>query len=301
MRGSFSPPEIIYVDSASVDGSSEIARRLGAKVIISNGPGLNAAKGRNAGWRAVSSEDVLFLDGDTVLDPGFAEKAKGALRAPEVAAVWGNRREMFPRKNFFHRVCDLDWTYPYGESEYFGGDVLIRRKVLEEVGGYDESLKAGEEPEMCGRIRAKGYKIFHIDVPMTLHDIRMNSWREYWRRAMRSGYAYAEVTSRFPQSAPPSWKRKPRHNICKAFLFAGLLLTGTGGLFCYQSVLPLCFVALFFLAVVLRNSFRNRLKTKDLHTLFAYGVHSCLAMFPLAWGQLGYLWSKQIRGGDKKE
>ena len=63
--------EIIYVDSASTDGSPQLAESFGAKVIVVQPKRPTAALGRNAGWRAASAPFVLFLDGDTILHPRF--------------------------------------------------------------------------------------------------------------------------------------------------------------------------------------------------------------------------------------
>ena len=294
MKGDFPSPEILYVDSASSDGSAGLARELGARVIELSPDNLSAAKGRNEGWKMAKGEYILFLDGDTVLDPNFAEKAKEVLKDPQVAAVWGNRRETFAKKNFYHRVCDIDWVYPYGESEYFGGDVLIRRRALEEVSGYDESLKAGEEPEMCGRIRAKGYKIFHVDLPMSFHDIHMGTWGEYWHRAERSGYAYAEVLDRFPDSAPGSWD----HQKWKSMLHTLFFITATAVFFSVsfstKTFGPLLGWFALILLMILRTAHKARWKSFDLWTLLCYGVHSHLSKIPLVWGQIKY-WANPKR------
>ncbi len=79
----------------------------------------------------------------------------------------------------------------------------MRRSVLVEVEGYDPGLSAGEEPELCRRLRARGYRIVHIDAPMTRHDLNMTRFSQYWRRAMRAGYAYAEVSNRFRRECGP--------------------------------------------------------------------------------------------------
>src|SRR5580658_4341392 len=163
--------EIIYVDSASTDGSPEIASQYGAVVIVVRPERLTAAIGRNAGWRRAESDLVLFLDGDTVLHRDFPRAACDALsRDRSVAAVWGHRREIYPEASIFNRVLDLDWVYRPGFTEFCGGDVLMRRAALLEVGGFDEGLIAGEEPELCRRMRARGSKILHIDHRMTGHD-----------------------------------------------------------------------------------------------------------------------------------
>ena len=178
--------EIIYVDSASKDGSPELASTYGAEVIIVHAERPTAALGRNAGWRAAKSEFVLFLDGDTVLHPDFVKAAlEPMLQDASIVAVWGHRREIHPEVSIYNRILDLDWVYAPGIAEFCGGDVLMRRRALEEVGGYDNELIAGEEPEMCRRMRARGYRILHIDHPMTGHDLQMTRLSQYWKRATR--------------------------------------------------------------------------------------------------------------------
>ena len=197
--------EIVYVDSASVDGSPARAAAMGAKVIAVHPKRPTAALGRNAGWRAASAEFVLFLDGDTILNPAFVKEALRNLDET-TAIVWGHRREINIQGSIYNRTLDLDWIYPPGITEFCGGDALMRRAVLEQVGGFDETLIAGEEPEMCRRIRSHGWKIRHIDFPMTGHDLAMTKWSQYWRRATRAGYAYAEVSQRFRGSGLPFWE-----------------------------------------------------------------------------------------------
>ena len=104
-----------------------------------------AALGRNTGWRRTTSDFILFLDGDTILHSHSPPVAYSALSMDEsIAAVWGHRREMNPERSVFNRVLDLDWIYPPGFTEFFGGDVLVRRAALVETGGFDDGLIAGK-------------------------------------------------------------------------------------------------------------------------------------------------------------
>src|SRR5271167_2170016 len=113
--------ELIYVDSASTDNSVERALRLGAKVIQVN-PGRPCASiGRNAGWRAVCAPIVLFLDGDTMLEPHFVNESLHLFEDPQVAVVFGDRREIDTAGSIYNRVLDLDWLSAPGEVELCGG------------------------------------------------------------------------------------------------------------------------------------------------------------------------------------
>ena len=137
-----------------------------------------------------------------------------------IAAVWGHRREIHPEHSIFNRVLDLDWIYPPGLTEFCGGDVLMRRAALVEAGGFDEGLIAGEEPELCRRIRALGYKILHINQSMTGHDLQIMRWSQYWKRATRAGHAYAEVSERFRNSDDSFWSSERKANMIRGSCWA---------------------------------------------------------------------------------
>src|SRR5580693_8622059 len=149
-RGADGGAELIYVDSASTDESPQTAANCGAQVVVLRGGIQTAARARNAGWERASAPYILFLDGDTILNPHFLQTACKVLESdPSIAAVWGHRRELHPEHSIYNRVLDLDWIYPAGDTDFCGGDVLMRRSVLVEVAGYDPGLPAGEEPELC--------------------------------------------------------------------------------------------------------------------------------------------------------
>ncbi|MEZ5671575.1 MAG: glycosyltransferase family A protein [Thiotrichaceae bacterium] len=287
--------EIIYVDSNSTDGSAARAEALGAKVLIVHPERPAAAIGRNAGWLSATAPYILFLDGDTVLHPDFVTTALQQLQEnPKVAIVWGHRRERYPEKSWYQRTLDLDWLYPIGLSDFCGGDALMRREVLQQVGGYDANLIAGEEPEMCQRVRSVGYQILHIDAPMTLHDLAITCWSQYWRRAVRAGHAYAEVSQRLKNTALPLWQREARKNLIHAAALLFFSLGGIGLALSMQSWLPLFVVIGGFLLVSVRTAWKARWKSKDWLTLLLYGLHSQFQHIPIAFGQLGYFYHRWL-------
>ncbi|MFZ2649017.1 MAG: glycosyltransferase [Burkholderiaceae bacterium] len=190
---------IVYVDSGSTDGSAAMARAKGVDVVaLDVQQPFTAARARNAGFRRAlhlqpSLAQVQFVDGDCEVQPGWLERARAFLDAnPQAAAVCGRRRERHPERSIYNRLCDIEWNVPAGPAKAFGGDVMLRAEALEQVGGYRESLIAGEEPELCVRLRAKGWQINVLDAEMTLHDAAMTRLRQWWTRTVRAGYAYAE-------------------------------------------------------------------------------------------------------------
>jgi glycosyltransferase involved in cell wall biosynthesis len=288
MRGVVGRAELIYVDSASTDESPEAAGNFGAQVIVLHSGIQTAARARNAGWERASAPYILFLDGDTILSPHFVQTALKVLESDQsIAAVWGHRRELYPERSIYNRVLDLDWIYPAGDTDFCGGDVLMRRSALVEAEGYDPGLSAGEEPELCRRLRPRGYRIVHIDAPMTRHDLNMTRFTQYWRRAMRAGYAYAEVSNRFHESADPMWSQESRRNVRSgsfwiAWLAASLLFLA------FRSLWILPWFALL-IALSARSAWKARWRAPGQKSLLlVYGLHSQLQQIPILVGQLRY-------------
>jgi GT2 family glycosyltransferase len=290
IRGVPGPVETIYVDSRSADGSPLLAAQSDARVVILDSDRCTAALGRNAGWRSTVADLVLFLDGDTVLDPDFPRLAIDAISADaEIAAVWGHRRETHPERSIYNRVLDLDWIVRPGLTDYCGGDVLMRRRALEEAGGYDATLIAGEEPELCRRLRQRGYRILHIDAPMTGHDLAMTRFSQYWRRALRAGHAYAELSERFRGTADPLWQSEHRRNLVRCAFWILSLLSAALASIVLRSPFPAVLWLGLLSVLSIRSAWKARWKSSNALTLLFYGVHSHLQQLPICLGQLAFV------------
>jgi len=203
---------VVYVDSGSTDGSVVHARSTGASVVsLDMEQPFTAARARNAG-RAALPEDcdtIQFIDGDCALRPDWIEQAQAALgKEPTLAAVFGRRREIAPDASIYNWICDVEWAVTPGKARYFGGDVLMRAAALDGAGGYPDEMIAGEEPDLALRMRAQGWEIACIPAEMTLHDAAIHRFSQWWRRAKRSGHAYAELAARHAESPLQDYSRR---------------------------------------------------------------------------------------------
>lgn len=203
---------VVYVDSGSTDGSVAAARALGAEVVeIDLSVPFTAARARNEGLARLAEGGmpplVQFVDGDCELLPEWIPAATAFLDAhPEVAVVCGRRRERHPQATLWNRLIDREWDTPVGEARACGGDALMRAEAVQAVGGFDPTLIAGEEPELCVRLRQAGWRVWRLDAEMTLHDAAMTRFGQWWRRASRAGHAFAEGAAM--HGRPPE-----RHNV----------------------------------------------------------------------------------------
>ncbi|WP_342625447.1 glycosyltransferase family 2 protein [Pseudomonas alkylphenolica] len=212
-----SADKVVYVDSGSVDGSVQMARQRGVEVLaLDMTRPFTAARARNEGFARLQRllplmRHVQFVDGDCEVAAGWLPKAQAFLYAhPAVAVVCGRRRERFPQRSVYNLLCDLEWDTPIGETKACGGDALMRADAFAAVSGYRASLIAGEEPELCVRLRAAGWKIWRLPEEMTLHDAAMTRFGQWWQRSLRGGYAFAEGA--FLHGAAPErhWQRESR-------------------------------------------------------------------------------------------
>ena len=189
---------VVYVDSGSTDDSLAIARASGAEVVeLDMTRPFTAARARNVGFARVlevrpTIEFVQFVDGDCEVVRGWLGLARGYLeKHPDVAVVCGRRRERDPERSVYNRLCDIEWNRPIGMAKACGGDAMMRVSAFKAVGGFNDDMIAGEEPELCLRLGRKGWRIWRLDADMTLHDAAIARFSQWWRRTVRGGYGFA--------------------------------------------------------------------------------------------------------------
>jgi len=263
------------VDSGSTDDSVTLAKLLGAHVVrLDLSIPFTAARARNEGFAelmqlASDTDAVQFVDGDCEIVDGWIGKAKSFLTAnPRAAVVCGRRRERYPDRTIYNRLCDLEWNTPTGNVKSCGGDALIRVEAFKQVSGYNDEIIAGEEPEMCVRLRAKGWEIHRIDQEMTLHDAAMTQFSQWWKRNVRAGHAYAEGFAR--HGYPPANFRAKE--VLSNFIW-GMLL----------------WWALPLLALRIYLNHRQRMNANDARN---YALFVALSKVPQMCGQLKFRWNR---------
>jgi glycosyltransferase involved in cell wall biosynthesis len=278
---------VIYVDSGSEDGSSQLALDCGANLIqLDLRRPFTAARARNEGfWRLLKLcpgiEWTLFIDGDCELVRDWPNKAISFLRChSDVAAVSGRRRERFPDRSIYNQLCDWEWDSPIGEVREFGGDVMMRVSAFKSSGGYRADIIAGEEPELCVRLRQSGWKIWRIEGDMTIHDAAMTRFHQWWRRAVRGGYAFAQGAALHGKPPERHWVWEAR----RAWLWGVLIPIVNAGIgLRFGGWAWACW--LIYPAQVLRLTFRGR---APLRQRIVSSTFQVLARFPEGYGQLKF-------------
>jgi GT2 family glycosyltransferase len=224
---------VVYVDSASSDGSPDFARSLGVDVVeLDMSIPFTAARARNAGaarltQRFPDTAAIQFLDGDCILEPDWLAHGVEELASdPRLGVVCGTRRERHRDASIYNRLCDIELDVSLGDATWFGGDALIRRAAFDAAGGYNPAIIAGEEPELASRLRALGWSIRVVDHPMSNHDAAMTRFSQWWKRARRNGHAMAEGAFRYDDARGYS-KRRVLTTLALGLGLPALALAGT--------------------------------------------------------------------------
>ena len=284
---------IIYVDSGSSDGSVEWARSAGAEAVeLGQDVPFTAARARNSGFKRLRElaphiNYVQFIDGDCELDRGWPDHAICFLDQHQTyCAAVGRLRERFPDRSIYNYLCDNEWNTPIGDALACGGIVMMRVDAFEQVHGFRDELIAGEEPELCVRLRISGWQIRRLDFEMAKHDANMTRFGQWWRRTVRSGYAFAQGAAL--HGGPPE-----RHWVwesCRAWLWA----------ICLPLAIMICVVLVGAWAWLLLMVYPAQIVKQTLRSdgtmghRILVGSFQVLARFPEAFGQLLYLRDRLI-------
>ena len=266
-------------------------------VDLDTSAGFTAARARNAGLaelqrRLPQAEFVQFVDADCEIVDGWIAAARGKLESDKhLAGVAGRRRERFPDATPYNKLCDLEWDTPVGPCDAVGGDALFRVAALDVVDGYDPNLIAGEEPEMCVRLREKGWTLFRLDAEMTRHDANMTRLGQWWRRAVRCGHAQAEVSAMHAKSPQRIWARQTKSTLvwslvppAAAAVLCVVLAVTAGRPWWLLGLTPLGLYPLLLAKVTL-----NRLRGGDsFGTALLYAANVTAAKFPQCVGAIKF-------------
>ncbi len=289
---------VVYVDSGSTDASQSLAESQGLTLLALdlNRP-FTAGRARNEGAALVTAranpEHLLFLDGDCELVPNFLEAATTFLTSnPKVAAVAGRRRERHPNASVYNRLCDMEWNTPVGPASEIGGDALYRASAFNAVNGFNPAIIAGEEPDLCVRLRTAGWAIHRIDVEMTLHDAGMTRFSQWWKRSVRAGHAFAEGAWR--HAGVGHWVRPAMRVWVWTIILPALVMVSTAFLHWWSILLLLAYVK------PLVGAARFRMKRGDsVADAATYSAFCLIAKFAELWGQSKFLLSRLTRKQTK--
>ena len=189
--------EVIVVDGHSTDTTVDIARRHGCKVIYEEGGTIGYA--RDKGVKNAKGEFVAFTDADCTVDRDWIKELLKHFNNDEIAAVGGPN--ITPDNDTdFAKCVGVVLSFlskPGARYGLIGGEVreiyhnptcnvIYRREMLEEVGGFNHNLVTVDDEELDYRIKKKGYKILYTPNVEVYH-YRTPNWKKFAKMAYNYG------------------------------------------------------------------------------------------------------------------
>ena len=287
---------IVYVDSGSTDGSLELAQSFGASVLeLDLTMPFTAGRARNAGFAALSEssppcEFVQFLDGDCQLSAGWLAAGLSAIRTQaDIAIVMGRVHEKHPEASVYNLLCDMEWNMPVGEVTDCGGIFLARASAFQKVGGFRDEIISGEDSELCFRLHRRGFRIVRVDQEMTRHDADIRRFGQWWRRAVRSGHAYAEALALHFKDG----ERFRLRQVISIMFYAAAIPVAT--LLAAMAFGPVCLLILMIYAIQIWRIRRFRMNQRHDPASAAtiYGFFSMIGKFAELVG-IGLYWLRRL-------
>ncbi len=294
----FAEERCVYVDSGSTDGSRRWATSRGIELVqyqVTGGQ-FCAAAARNVGFARVrllwpDAEFVQFVDGDCEMDPYWLERGVAALKSrPDAAIVCGRVREKGAERSIYKRLCDMEFRTDPGETRACGGIFMIRTTAFVDVDGFDARLVAGEEPELCYRLRQRGWRIVRLADEMVLHESSMYCFAQWWLRMTRGGYAYALGRSLHGHEDERYNVRETRSIV----LWTLGVVVVTGAAFAALGAVALVLLVVYAVqaARVARDRHRRGDRPSD---ALLYGVFCMIGKWAQLWG-IARFWLGSLRG-----
>lgn len=289
----------VYVDSGSTDGSLELANKEGLEIVnLDMSIPFSAARARNAGFKRLVDiipilKYVHFIDGDCEINRSWIIKGKNFLDInSEFAIVAGRRIEKYPDSTIYNMMCHVEWNTPVGEADACGGDFIARKEAFQDVQGFNPSVIAGEEPELCYRLRKNNWKIFRYDAEMTYHDAAIERFSQWWSRSKRTGHAYLQGFSLHHSDKNGYYRREIQRDwlwgLVVPLIIMIISLITTPLFLVLFTIYPLRFIRIIINLKEKIDSKKNRM---------IYGLFLIISPFPQLLGQFLYI-KRKITGNN---
>ena len=226
--------QVIVVDDGSSDDSAQVAQQFGALAVPSGGIGRGPAAARNVGASLAHGEILAFIDSDCTASQEWLNELIPAFNDPAMAAVGGQVDGMCT-ESAIDRYESIMSSLSLGSRERSGSggndtfylpscNLLVRRTVFQQAGGFNDSMHVGEDVDLTWRLRDKGWTISYLPAGNVLHKHRSSI-----RTFMSRRFDYGTSEGMLQILHPDRRKRMVVPPLLAIVLFLSLIAPFNGG------------------------------------------------------------------------
>lgn len=178
---------VILADNGSTDRTLEVARSFGVTTTVH--PGVSIAALRNYGAALTQAEILVFIDSDIQLDPSWPEQFANTVHQlkSDAMTVSGSRCRAINKDNYVGRYWYNRLSHQQSSNYINSGHLIVSRDLFDRIGGFDESLRTGEDYDFCQRALKVGAQIKPDAELIAWHDGYPDSIRGFMAREMWHG------------------------------------------------------------------------------------------------------------------
>lgn len=189
--------EIIVIDNDSIDSTARLAVENGGHVIHKTGGTIGSS--RNAGVALAKYDVIVFVDADVSLTPEWSQGIADALEKVRNNYQYMTGSHCIPPRDgsWIERYWFQNFSQKAKTVHLGTGHLIMSHQLFNEIGGFDESLRTGEDYDICQRAKNVGAEIVNDESLVVIHRDYPKTIIKFIKREMWHGAGDCQSFQRF--------------------------------------------------------------------------------------------------------
>jgi len=192
---------ILVIDNGSTDRTINILEAHGIRYTVRKN--VNVSEMRNIGANLLECEYIGFVDSDCLVKKKWMVEAVNILKENVTIGIVGRFYDIGDSPTWVERAwCDRYNNLEGSVSFLPAGNMVIRKKLFDELGGFSNRVVTGEDYELCQRVRASGYLVVNSQRVNVNHLGNCKRLRDIIRKERWYGLGMFSTLNNNPLSKP---------------------------------------------------------------------------------------------------